>query len=115
MITAGVNGGSWKIGFYLNTQPPTIFANAGPFWVETIWNEPSGQGLSCNWTIVRIIVARLKLDLRLDLDLNYWAIGYAAADARDHGVYLGPFNLQVEIDKFYQERDFVSAWVEVNT
>ena len=51
-------------------------------------------------------------EIRLELDLNYWALGYAAADVRDHGVYVGPFNLQIEIDKFYQERDLVDAWVE---
>jgi hypothetical protein len=34
-------------------------------------------------------------------------------DAAD-GVYLGPFNLQVEIDKLYRERDFGKVWVEVN-
>ena len=49
----------------------------------------------------------------MDLDLNYWAIGYAAADARDHGVYLGAFNLQIEIDKLYREQDFEKVWVKV--
>ncbi len=101
MITAGVNWRSWKVSLYFDTGPLTLFADAGPFWIEAVRNKPNGQGLACNWTILRITVARLELDLRLDLDLNYWAIGYAAADARDHGLYLGPFNLQIEIDKFY--------------
>jgi hypothetical protein len=30
----------------------------------------------------------------------------------DHGVYVGPFNVQIEINKFCQERDLVDAWVE---
>jgi hypothetical protein len=115
MITASVNWRSWKVGVYLDTEPLTLFVNAGPFWAEAIRNEPSGRGLPCNWTMIRMTVARLKLDLRLDLDLNYWAVGYAAADAHDHGLYLGPFNLQIEIDKFYRERDLVEAWVEVHT
>jgi hypothetical protein len=115
MVRAGVNWRSWKVGVYLDTEPVTLFANAGPLWIEALRNEPSGRGLPCNWTMVRMTVARIKLDLRLDLDLNYWALGYAAADARDHGIYLGPLNLQVKIDKFYRERDFVEAWVEVHT
>ena len=112
MITAGLNWRSWKLGVYLNTEPLTVYADAGPFWIEAVRDEPNGRGLSCNWTVVRITVERLKLEIRLDLDLNYWALGYAAADVRDHGVYVGPINLQIEINKFYQEPDLVDAWVE---
>ncbi|WP_262268637.1 hypothetical protein [Microvirga yunnanensis] len=114
MITAGLNWRSWKLGVYLNTEPLTIYVDAGPFWIEAVRDEPNGRGLSCNWTVVRITVERLKLELRLELDLNFWALGYAAADARDHGVYIGPFNVQIEIDKFYQEQDLVDAWVELH-
>jgi hypothetical protein len=114
MSTAGLNWRSWKLGVYLNTEPLTVYADAGPFWIEAVRDEPNGQGLSCNWTVIRITVERLKLELRLELDLNYWAFGYAAADARDHGVYIGPFNVQIEIDKFYQEQNLVDAWVEVH-
>ncbi len=64
--------------------------------------------------MVRITIARLKLNIRLDLDLNYWAVGYAAADARVYGINLGPLNVQVDINKLYRERDFGKVWVEVN-
>jgi hypothetical protein len=115
MIEAGVNWRSCVVGVYFDIQPLTLFAEAGPFWIEAVRDQPHGQGLPCNWTVFRITIARLKLDVRFDLDLNYWALGYAAADARDHGVYVGPVNLQIEINKFYQERAFVHAWVEVHT
>jgi hypothetical protein len=63
--------------------------------------------------MLRVTIARLRLDVPLDLDLNYWAVGYSATDARDYGVYLGPLNLQVEIDKLYREWDFGKVWAEV--
>jgi hypothetical protein len=112
MIAAGFNRRSWKLGVYLDTEPLTVFADAGPLWIEATRNEPNGRGLSCNWTATRITVERLKLEIRLELDLNFWALGYAAADALDHGVYVGPFNVHIEINKFYQERDLVDAWAE---
>lgn len=110
-----MNWRSWKVGVYLNTEPLTLFADTGPYWIEAVRGEPSSLSLPCNWTIWRITIARLSLDLRLDLHLNYWAIGYAAADGRDNGVCLGPLNLQIKIDKFYKEREFVDAWVQVHT
>jgi hypothetical protein len=114
MIEAGVNWRSWRIGVYFDTQPLTLFAEVGLFWIEVRRDEPYGLGLPCSWTMLRITIARLKLDVRFDLDLNYWAVGYAAADARDHGVYLGPLNLQVEIDKLYRERNSGKVWIRVN-
>jgi hypothetical protein len=113
MITAGLNWRSLKVGVYLNTEPLTVYADVGPFWIGAVRDEPKGRAL-CNWTVVRITVERLKLEIRIELDLNYWAFGYAAADARDHGVYVGPLNVQIEINKFYQEPDLVDAWVEVH-
>jgi hypothetical protein len=114
MIRTGVNWRSWLVGVYFDTEPLTLFAEFGPSWIEARRDEPYCRGLPCSWTMLRVTIARLKLDVRLDLDLNYWAIGYAAADAQDHGVYLGPLNLQVEIDKLYRERDFANAWVKVH-
>jgi hypothetical protein len=114
MIKVGMNWGSWLVGVYFDTEPLTLFAEVGPFWIEARRDEPYGLRLPCAWTMLRVTIARLKLDLRLDLDLNYWALGYAAADARDHGLYLGPLNLQVEIDKLYRERDFGKVWVRVH-
>jgi hypothetical protein len=114
MIAAGWNWRSWKLGVYLNTEPLTVYADAGPVWIEAVRDGTNGRGLRCNWIVIRITVERLKLEIRLELDLNYWALGYAAADARDHGVYVGPFNVQIEVDKFYQEPDLADAWVEVH-
>ena len=33
---------------------------------------------------------------RLDLDLNIWFLGVNLGNWRDFGIYLGPFNIQIE-------------------
>jgi hypothetical protein len=34
---------------------------------------------------------------------NIWLLGYSMADSHDHGLYLGPLNIQIEYDKFYDQ------------
>jgi hypothetical protein len=114
MIGVGFNGWAWLLGVAFNTEPRMLLLEFGPLYVVCERDEQTGRGLGWGWTALRVTVERLKLDVRLDLDLNYWAIGYAAADRRDHGLYFGPINIQIETDKFYRERNFVSAWVEIN-
>jgi hypothetical protein len=115
MIEVGLNGKSWLLGVAFDTEPRMLLLEFGPLYAVYERDELIGGGLGWGWTVLRVTVERFKLDVRLDIDLNYWAIGYAAADWRDHGVYFGPINVQIEIDKFYQERNFVNAWVEINT
>jgi hypothetical protein len=52
------------------------------------------------------------LELRLELDLNVWRFGYIMADIHDHGLYVGPFNLQIEYDKMFDYVDPTLATVE---
>jgi hypothetical protein len=103
MIKAGFNGGSWLMGVAFDTEPRMLLIEFGPLYVKYERDEPTGWGLGWGWTMLRVTVERLKLDIRFDLDQNYWAIGYGVADRRDHGVYFGRFNLQIKIDKFYGE------------
>jgi hypothetical protein len=70
MIQTRINWQSWLVGVYFDTEPLTLFAEVGPFWIEAMRDEPYGLGLPCSWMMLRITIARLKLDVRFDLDLN---------------------------------------------
>jgi hypothetical protein len=46
------------------------------------------------WSFARLTIWRTKF--RLDLDLNIWFLGVNLGNWRDFGIYLGPFNIQIE-------------------
>jgi hypothetical protein len=106
---AALNLGAWAIGFGFDVAPTTLWFEFGPICVGFERHEPppkSYDGLP-DWsgTLRRFVVAKWKLEVRVEYDLNIWRFGYIMADTHDHGIYLGPLNVQIEYDKFYDWPD----------
>lgn len=113
MAVAGFDLRGWAVGFWFEDHPWRFGANIGPlFFGAEKYNSLAAYHYDelWNWsrTLYRLTIQRWKLELRLDLDLNIWRIGYMMADKHDHGLYFGPFNIQIEYDKFYD-------WPDMNT
>jgi hypothetical protein len=54
-----------------------------------------------SWMLIERRIGRINL--HLDVDTYTWRIGYIAAASWDHGLYLGPANLQFEYDHWNDE------------
>jgi hypothetical protein len=105
----GFDLGDWTLGFAFDVAPTGFGVRMGPLSISAERDEPPppSYGDLPEWgrTLYRHVVRRWKLDIRLELDLNIWRVGYAMADVHDHGIYLGPLNLQIEYDKLFDEPD----------
>jgi hypothetical protein len=100
------DAGNWSVGFGFDVAPTGFAVGVGPFSIGLERDEPSPDYNSLpDWgrTLYRLVIRIWKLDIRLQFDLNLWQIGYAMADIHDHGIYAGPFNVQIEYDKLYNE------------
>jgi hypothetical protein len=89
----------WAIGGYFDLDECGL--DLGPLGITFERDHP--DFLHWSYRLFRLVIPRLKLDIRLALDLNIWRVGYLMAAPWDHGLYLGPLNLQVEYDVMYQE------------
>ena len=100
-----LDAGCWAIGFGYDVAPATFTLKFGPLVIGCERDEPPPENYDVlpdlSWTLKRSVVPKWKLELRLEFDLNLWMVGYVMADTHDHGLYLGPLNLQIEYDKFY--------------
>ena len=95
-VRVGLYLGSWMIGGYVDEDSSGF--EIGPLGIDWESNTPaefSNRSL-WSWRIYRLAIQPLRLDIRFDLDLNIWRIGYLMSAPCDHGLYLGPFNLQIE-------------------
>jgi hypothetical protein len=105
--TVGFNLGKWVFGFHFDAKPASFSIDLFPLFAELERDDPSPTRYEdvhdWGWMLRRIVIRRWKLELRFDVDLNIWLFGYVMADAHDHGIYVGPFNLQIEYDKFYDQ------------
>ena len=104
----GIAFGRWVVGFCIDVAPAGCSIVLGPLAAALERDEPPPDYDDLpNWggTLRRIVIKRCKLELRLELDLNIWLFGYMMADAHDHGIYLGPLNLQIEYDKLFNDPD----------
>jgi hypothetical protein len=105
----GVDLGSWGIGFGFDVAPTGFYFAVGPLFVGAERDEPPPDNYDDlpDWssTLLRAVIPKWKLELRLELDLNIWKVGYILADLHDHGLYVGPFNLQIEYDKMFAYPD----------
>jgi hypothetical protein len=95
----------WVFGFYFDVAPTCLAIDLGPLFLRVERDDPLPTSYVDlpDWgrTLRRIVIRKWKLELRFDLDLNIWRLGYMMADIHDHGIYFGPFNLQIEYDKFF--------------
>ncbi|MEP9400022.1 hypothetical protein [Mesorhizobium sp. KR2-14] len=91
----------WVAGTYWDWD--LIGFDLGPIGAECSLGSDRLERFCRSWRIFRIVFRPLKLDIRLEVDSNCWLIGYDMAAPWDHGLYLGPINLQVEYNVRYAE------------
>lgn len=112
----GFDFGSWALGFAFDVAPTGFYFSFGPLFAGAERDKPLPDSYDnlpdWSWTLLRQVILKWKLELRLELDLNVWRFGYIMADLHDHGVYLGPFNVQVEYDKMFAYPDLKLATIE---
>ena len=105
-LLVGLDLGIWAIGFGFDVAPTGFEITLGPLFVGTDREEPPPDSYDDlpDWsrTLRRIVIEKWKLEIRFEFDLNIWRLGYLMADLHDHGLYFGPFNLQIEYDKMYK-------------
>lgn len=99
--TLVLDGRNWTIGIYCDDDLAGI--DVGPMTCTWLWDDKRFAPLCRSWRIARWVIRSLKLDIRLEIDLNNWRIGYVLAAPWDHGLYLGPVNLQIEYTVMYDE------------
>jgi hypothetical protein len=116
LAVIGVDLGAWTLGFGFDIAPTGFYIVLGPLFAAAERDEPPLQSYDdlpdWNWTLHRSVIYKWKLELRLQLDLNIWQVGYVMADMHDHGLYVGPLNLQIEYDKMFDYVDVNLATVE---
>jgi hypothetical protein len=101
-----VSPGWLSIGVWWETAP-IAFALALPFlrlWLEHGAHEGSKGSWRWGWSLARLII--WKTEFRLDIDLNDWTMGLARSEFDDFSVHFGPFNVQIETNKFFAENWF---------
>jgi hypothetical protein len=102
---AGFDFSAWVVGFAFDNAPYWLRVNIGPLFAGI---EQHGSSMKSydelwnfGWTLWHLVIPQWKLEVRFDVDLNIWRLGYMMADRHDHGIYVGPINIQIENDKFY--------------
>jgi hypothetical protein len=95
--------GNWCVGFGFDIDGLAI--RLGPLNLGFEKDGVTDNFLDWSRTLCRLTIQKLKLELRLEIDFNIWLIGYSMANITDHGIYVGPFNLQIEYDKCYDWPD----------
>jgi len=102
-VGVSVAPGWLSVGIFWEVSP-ICFALALPFlhlWVEQSESDLSKGPWQWGWSLARLTI--WKTEFRLDLDLNDWTVGVGCAELNDFSVHLGPFNVQIETDKFFAE------------
>jgi hypothetical protein len=104
LAVLGFDLGNWRAGFAFDLDGFAVTLGPISVGVERDEAEPYKPGNYLDWSFMlwRLVINQIKLDIRLECDLNFWFVGYAMADLHDHGIYIGPFNIQIEYDKFYK-------------
>jgi hypothetical protein len=99
------DAGAWAIGFRYDIAPIGFSFECGPLFVGFERDEPPPENYDAlpnwSWVLKRIVIRKLKMELRFELNLRDWSFGCVMADHHDVGVYLGPVNLQAEYYKLY--------------
>lgn len=105
--TIDLCSGQCTLGCGFDVAPTGFWVNLGPVIVGFEKPEPEKIDYddlpNWSWTLYRFILPKWKLELRIECDLNIWQFGYSAADIHDHGLYIGPLNLQIEHNKLYNQ------------
>jgi hypothetical protein len=95
-VRIGLYLGCWMIGGYF--QEETFGFEVGPLGIDLEYSIPT-EAVGCrsrSRRIFRLTVQPLRTVIRFKLNLKMWRVGYLLSAPCDHGLYIGPFHLQVE-------------------
>jgi hypothetical protein len=87
--------GCWVIGGFVERE--VIGIELGPLRIACERDDPPWFKMAF-WSrqLLWLTVRALRLVIHVDLDTNIWRFGYFMAAYSDHGIYLGPLNVQIE-------------------
>jgi hypothetical protein len=75
-----------------------------------LWCERDGGSYwRCDWTILWIVIG--KQEIRTDLALNYWGLGFVMHETDDWSVHFGPIDIECKFDKSYDDDDDDDEWI----
>jgi hypothetical protein len=94
-----LNWRCWAIGFYWDDD--LIGIDLGP--LGFVWHPGDSRfkPFCRSWIVFEKRLGRINL--HLDVDSDNWRLGYVMAAPWDHGLYLGPANLQIEYNRWNDE------------
>jgi hypothetical protein len=84
----------WALGIYWDYN--LIGVNLGPLGFVWRTGDNRFKQFCRSWMLIEKRIGRINL--HLDVDTYIWRVGYIMAAPWDHGLYLGPANLQIEYD-----------------
>jgi hypothetical protein len=67
--------------------------------VERAEPNYSKEPWAWGWSLLRLTI--WKTEFLIDSDLNIWGIGLTCVEFDDLGIYVGPFNVQIETGKMF--------------
>src|ERR1700730_12544730 len=77
----GFGLGSWTIGFGFDVAPTSFGISLGPLYLGFEREEPPPDSYDDlpDWSYMlrRVVIQKLKLELRLEVAFNSWSFGYA--------------------------------------
>jgi hypothetical protein len=94
-----LNWRCWAVGVFWYDD--TIGLELGPLGFTWYPGDDRFKRFHRSWMVFEKRLGRINL--HLDVDTYTWRIGYIAAASWDHGLYLGPANLQIEYDRWNDE------------
>ena len=89
----------WAVGIYWDDD--LIGIDLGP--LGFVWH-PDGNRFKrfCHsWMLFERRIG--KVNVHLDVDTYNWRLGHIVVASWDHGIYVGPANLQIEYDRWNDE------------
>jgi hypothetical protein len=89
----------WAVGIYWDDD--LLGVDLGPLGFTWCPGDDRFKRFRRSWMLYERRIG--KINLHLDVDANIWRFGYIMAAPWDHGLYLGPANLQFEYDRVNDE------------
>ena len=93
--------GVWCLGVWWDGDPYSFYVTL-PFM--HLWcARDGGNYWQWEWTILRVVIG--KQEIRTDLALNNWGVGFVMHETDDWSIHLGPFDIELEYGKLYDLDD----------
>ena len=90
---------AFEIAWEVSPLSLTVSVPFLSLWVERAETDYNKAPWAWNWSLLRLTV--WKTEFRLDLGLNIRGLGVTCLKLDDLGIYVGPFNVQIETGKGY--------------